>query len=146
MNRYDGTYVPAGWDDWYGIVGSHLSNDLNASDYRASIHDVAPTVLRQMGIKLPQPMNGQDLSLILDGKGPEQERQYITLGYDDYSWAEDDDWALAVRNDGEEARLYDLREDPRLNRNVSGDHPEVVKRMWNEYIIKDASGEPLPMY
>ena len=33
MNRYDGTYVPAGWDDWYGIVGNHLSNDLNENGW-----------------------------------------------------------------------------------------------------------------
>jgi arylsulfatase A-like enzyme len=116
------------------------------SDYRVSIHDVAPTVLQQMGIELQQPVDGQDLSPILGGKGPEQERPYITLGYDDYSWAEDDDWALAVRNDGEEVRLYDLRKDPKMNRNVSGDHPDMVKRMWNKYIIKDAGGEPPPTY
>ena len=29
MNGYDTAYVPQGWDDWYGISGSHLSNDLN---------------------------------------------------------------------------------------------------------------------
>ncbi|MDP9412200.1 MAG: sulfatase [Actinomycetota bacterium] len=29
MNDYDGEHVPKGWDDWYAIVGSHLSEDLN---------------------------------------------------------------------------------------------------------------------
>src|SRR5918999_1575891 len=29
LNGYDTVYVPEGWDDWHGIVGSHLSNDLN---------------------------------------------------------------------------------------------------------------------
>jgi N-acetylglucosamine-6-sulfatase len=29
LNGYDTVYVPEGWDDWLGIVGSHLSNDLN---------------------------------------------------------------------------------------------------------------------
>src|SRR5215207_955965 len=29
LNGYDGTDIPLGWDDWYGITGSHLSNRLN---------------------------------------------------------------------------------------------------------------------
>ena len=29
MNDYYGTRVPQGWDDWYGISGNYLSNDLN---------------------------------------------------------------------------------------------------------------------
>jgi arylsulfatase A-like enzyme len=29
MNDYYGTYVPAGWDDWFGVAGGHLSVDLN---------------------------------------------------------------------------------------------------------------------
>lgn len=115
------------------------------SDFYASIHDIAPTVLGQMGIELPQPMDGQDLTPILEGGKPEQERPYITLGYDNYSWAQDEKYAMSVRNDGEEARLYDLADDPRMNRNIAGDKPDVVKRMFDEYIMKDAGG-PLPMY
>jgi len=116
------------------------------SEFRASIHDIAPTVLGQMGMESPNPMDGQDLSKILDGKEPEQERPYVTLGYDNYSWAEDDEYALSIRNDGEEARLYDLREDPEMNKNVSGERRDVVKRMWDEYVIEDAGGESPPMY
>ena len=29
MNGYGGTYVPPGWDEWYGINGNFLSNGLN---------------------------------------------------------------------------------------------------------------------
>jgi N-acetylglucosamine-6-sulfatase len=29
MNGYEGTYVPPGWDEWYGISGNYLSTDLN---------------------------------------------------------------------------------------------------------------------
>lgn len=116
------------------------------SDFRASIHDIAPTVLGQMGIGLPQPMDGQDLGPLLEGKGPGRDRPSMTLGYDNYSWAEDDDWALSVRNDGAEARLYDLREDPGMDNDVAGANQAVVKRMWNEYVLKDAGGEPPPLY
>jgi len=118
------------------------------SDFRAGFQDIAPTVLAQMGLAQPQPqpMDGQDLSPIQEGKGPERERPYVTLGYDNYSWAEDDRWALSVRNDGEEARLYDLKKDPGMNENVAGGNRGVVRRMWNGYVLKDAGGEPPPMY
>jgi arylsulfatase A-like enzyme len=116
------------------------------SDYRASIHDVAPTILGTLGIDSPSPMEGQDLSAILDGREPEQKRPYVTLGYDDYSWAQDGRWALSVRNDGEEARLYDLEKDPGMDRDVSDRRGDVVRRMYEEYVIRDAGGEPPPMY
>src|SRR5918998_1534618 len=29
MNGYDTTYVPPGWDEWYGIAGNYKSTDLN---------------------------------------------------------------------------------------------------------------------
>jgi hypothetical protein len=90
-------------------------------------------------------MDGQDLSPILEGKGLERERPYLTLGYGNYSWAEDDGWALSVRNDGGEARLYDLAEDPGMDKNVAGANPERVKSMYEGYIVKDAGGQP-PMY
>lgn len=116
------------------------------SDYRASIHDIAPTVFGVMDLEAEQRMEGQNLGVILDGKEPEIARSYITLGYDNYSWAEDDDWALSVRNDGEEARLYDLKKDPEMNENVASANPDVVKRMYDDYIVEDADGEAPPVY
>ena len=42
MNDYDGTRVPAGWDDWYAISGGHLSTRLNENgrivDYDSEHH------------------------------------------------------------------------------------------------------------
>jgi arylsulfatase A-like enzyme len=29
MNGYDGTHVPPGWDEWYGIAGNYLSDNIN---------------------------------------------------------------------------------------------------------------------
>ena len=116
------------------------------SDFRASIHDVSPTVLGAMGIEPGQPPDGQDLGPILEGKEPQHARSHLTLGYGNYSWAEDDGWALSVRSDGEEARLYDLEKDPEMNRNVAGANPERVKRMYEGYIVEDAGGQAPPMY
>jgi arylsulfatase A-like enzyme len=114
------------------------------SDHYASTHDVAPTVLGFLGIEPPHPMEGQDLSILLEGKQPE-ERAHFTLGYSEFAWARDESYAMFARNDGADARLYDLREDPGMNRDIAGDHPDVVRRMMEGYLLKDAGG-PLPLY
>jgi arylsulfatase A-like enzyme len=114
------------------------------SDHYASTHDVAPTVLGFLGVEPSLPMEGQDLSILLDGKEPEP-RPHFTLGYNEFAWARDESYAMFARNDGADARLYDLREDPSMNRDVAADHPDVVRRMMEEYLVKDAGG-PLPLY
>jgi hypothetical protein len=49
------------------------------------------------------------------------------------------------RHDGTEARLYDVREDSLMRNDVSGSHPDIVERMFGNYVIKEAGG-PLPTY
>jgi arylsulfatase A-like enzyme len=115
-----------------------------ASEYYASTHDVAPTVLGFLGIEPPKPMEGQDLSVFFDGGEPEQ-RPHFTLGYDEYVWTRDERYVMFARNDGAEAKLYDLRTDPSMNRDVAGEHPDIVRRMFDDYVLKDAGG-PLPKY
>ena len=114
------------------------------SDFYASTHDVAPTILGALGIDPPQPRQGQDLSVLLEGGEPEP-RLHFTLGYSNFTWARDESHAMFVRNDGADARLYDLRTDPGMNRNVARNYPGVVKRMMDGYLLKDAGG-PLPLY
>jgi arylsulfatase A-like enzyme len=114
------------------------------SDYFASTHDVAPTVLSFLGIDLPEPMEGGDLSGLLDAKEPE-ERLHFTLGYSEFAWARDERYATFARYDGAEARLYDLRTDPGMNTDIAGGHPDIVERMREGYLMKDAGGW-LPHY
>ncbi|CAN5707739.1 sulfatase [soil metagenome] len=114
------------------------------SDYYASTHDIAPTVLGALGIEPEQPMEGQNLTQILDGKEPEA-RPHFTLGYDDHVWARDDRYVMICRNDGVNARLYDMQEDPNQSNNIASANPNIVKRMFEEYVLKDAGG-PLPRY
>jgi arylsulfatase A-like enzyme len=114
------------------------------SDYYASTHDVAPTVLGFLGIEPPQPMDGQDLSVLLDSEEPE-ERAHFTLGFHDYVWARDDQHVMFSRYDGTKARLYDLGEDPALKNDIAGERPDVVRRMFDDYVLKEAGG-PLPNY
>jgi arylsulfatase A-like enzyme len=114
------------------------------SDYYASTHDVAPTILGFLGIEPEQPMEGQDLSVLLEGREPER-RPHFTLGYSEFVWARDEGFAMFGRNDGEEAKLYDLLADPKMDRDVAAKRPDVVRRMFDEYVIGDAGG-PLPTY
>jgi arylsulfatase A-like enzyme len=114
------------------------------SDYFASTHDVAPTILGLLGLEPEQPMDGQDLSVLFEGGQP-QERNHFTLGYDEYVWTRDDRYVMVSRNDGADARLYELSADPRMNEDIAGDNPEVVERMFDEYVVGDA-GAPPPRY
>jgi hypothetical protein len=52
---------------------------------------------------------------------------------------------MMSRNDGTEARLYDLREDPGMYEDIAGVLPDVTRRMFDDYVLEDAGG-PLPRY
>ncbi len=116
------------------------------SDFFASTHDIAPTILGTMGIERPAAMNGQNLTPVLEGKEPEEPRDHFTLGYDDYSWARDERYVMFCFNDGSDAKLYDVEEDPKMRRDLAANKPDVVRKMYGDYILKDAGGEPPPIY
>jgi arylsulfatase A-like enzyme len=114
------------------------------SDYYASTHDVAPTVLGALGIEPRQQMQGQDLGVIANGGSPNP-RPHFTLGYNDYVWTRDDRYVMFSLNNGSNARLYDVQEDPKMKNNIADGNPDIVKRMFEEYVLADAGG-PLPKY
>jgi arylsulfatase A-like enzyme len=114
------------------------------SDFYASTHDVAPTILGFLGVEPEQPMDGKDLSVIFDGDQP-QERNHFTLGYDDHVRAMDRDYAMISRNDRLNPLLYDLNADPGMNTDIAKSNQDILNRMWNNYVLKDAGG-PLPDY
>ena len=116
------------------------------SDFYASTHDLAPTVLAMMGLEKPQQMNGVDLTPLLEGRKPEKERPHFTVGQDNYSFTRDDDYAMMCPNDRSWHRLYDLRRDPKMDDDIAPDNPDVVDRMYDEYIVKDAGGRRPPTY
>ena len=115
------------------------------SDDYASTHDVAPTVLGFLGIEPERPMDGQDLSVLFDGGKDLEPRPHFTLGYSEFVWARDEGYAMFGRNSGTRARLYDLSADPKMDEDVAAAHPDVVRRMFDEYVLGDAGG-PLPTY
>ncbi len=110
-----------------------------SSDYYASTHDVAPTILGSLGIEQPQPMEGADLTPLLDGKQPDQVREHFTIGYHDHVSARDGDYVMVSLGNGRDARLHDLRKDPHMQEDIASKHPEIVRRMYNDYVRQHAS-------
>ena len=115
-----------------------------ANDYFASTHDVAPTVLGHLGIEPPEQMTGRNLMPFFDGGVPE-ERPHFTLGYHDHVFARDDRYAMISADDGSGAKLFDLENDPEMNKNIAAGNAEIVSRMYEGYVLRDAGG-PLPKY
>ncbi len=109
------------------------------SDFFALTHDVTPTVLGALGVEAPQPMQGADLSVLFDGGKPGP-REHVTVGYHNNVFARDDRYAMFAKNDGSGPHLFDLSRDPKMNKNIAGSNGDVVKRMWNDYVMRDAGG------
>ncbi|CAA9442547.1 MAG: Sulfatase [uncultured Rubrobacteraceae bacterium] len=109
------------------------------SDFFASTHDVAPTILGLLGLLPQQQMDGQYLSILMEG-GDLPPRDHFTLGYADHVWARDDRYLMFSRTDRSEPHLYDLQNDPGANRNLADDDPDRVRRMFEDYVLADAGG------
>jgi arylsulfatase A-like enzyme len=112
------------------------------SDYYASTHDVAPTILGALGLLPPQQMDGQYHTLLMGGGEPTP-RDHFTLGYNQFVSTRDDKYAMISVNDRSDAKLYDIQRDPNMNDDIAADNRDVVDRMFDDYVLKDAGG-PLP--
>ena len=115
------------------------------SDFYASSHDVAHTILGFLVVEPHQPLVGQVLWAVLVRVRPEESREHFTLGYNDHVWARDERYVMFCLNDGSEAKLYDVQEDPDQHNDIAANEPNIVKRMFEGYVLRDA-GCPLPSY
>jgi arylsulfatase A-like enzyme len=112
-------------------------------DFFASTHDIPRTALSFMGARAPGMMNGEDLSVIFDGKRPPP-RPVFTSCYDDHVLAGDEDWFFISDSQGLRKRLYDRRNDPQELEDVAAEHPELVAKYWR--ILEDEAGGTLPQF
>jgi arylsulfatase A-like enzyme len=110
------------------------------SDFYASSHDVAPTILSFLGLDQPAPMDGQDLIPLLKGEGPERPRDHITQGYYRYICVRDRHRVMFCLGDMTDAHLFDAINDADQRRDLAESEPETVKRMYEEYAQRDAAG------
>lgn len=114
------------------------------SDYFATTHDVAKTILSAMGVRAPGPMNGEDLTVLFEGGDPFP-RPYWTACYADNFICGDGRWFLMANAlGGETRRLFDTLTDPGELKDVSKENPEMVEKLWN--VLIDEAGGSLPMF
>ncbi len=109
------------------------------SDYFASTHDVAPTILGALGLLPPEQMGGQYLTLLFKDSEP-LPRPHFTLGYDRYVWTRDDRYIMFGLNDRSNLKLYDVQSDPDMNDDIAAENQDIVRRMFDDYILNDAGG------
>jgi arylsulfatase A-like enzyme len=114
------------------------------SSYFASTQDVGPTLLSMVGLDPPGWMEGTDLSPVLEGGDPAEQRDFHYGGMYNRFFIRTDDWVLIGDNRGLERHMYDLRLDPRELTNVLDDHPDVNEELYRT--VLDAAGGPLPYY
>ena len=113
------------------------------SDFFASTHDVARTVLSMAGVRVPEAMTGADLSRAFEGR-PLPERPYAYGGYSDSFFIRTDRWALWAYNRPSGFRLFDLKADPGQNNDVADRHPGVVRELYGKVLAR--AGGRLPFY
>ena len=114
-----------------------------SSDWFASTHDVAPTLLGMAGVKAPSAMTGVDLSRAIRG-GKLPERDYAYGGYSDSFFIRSRRWALWGYNKPARFRLFDLKHDPGQDHDVAHRHPGVVRELYGHVLAR--AGGRLPWY
>jgi arylsulfatase A-like enzyme len=103
------------------------------SDYYASTHDVSPTILSMLGVNPPVPMQGQDLSVLFNGKDPEP-RNHFASAYGDHVWCRDEEHSMFCRIDKTDFKLYNLRTDKDQIKNIAADQPDIADQMFEDYV------------
>src|SRR5215210_5795766 len=77
------------------------------SQYFASTHDIAPTLLSFAGVEIPAGMDGTDLSVLFDDHDP-PERPFAYGGYFNHFYVRTDAWSYISDNRGDNRQLFDL--------------------------------------
>jgi arylsulfatase A-like enzyme len=113
------------------------------SRYFASTHDVARTILSFMGVRAPGLMDGEDLSVLFDGKEPTA-RPYYTACYQETWICGNYDWVMISNTDGSRRELYDLINDPGNTRDVAAANQAVVDELWQ--VLVNEAGGTLPVF
>jgi arylsulfatase A-like enzyme len=111
--------------------------------YRASTHDIAPTLLSMADVQAPGAMNGADLSRLLAGSAA-PDRPYSYGGYSNSFYIRSDSWAMFAENRAAQFRLFDLREDPGERNDLARAQPELVRRL--HATVCDRARGRLPYY
>ena len=114
-----------------------------SSDWFASTHDVAPTLLSMAGVTPPRLMTGTDLSRAFRGRRL-PERDYAFGGYSDSFYIRSRRWMLWGYNKPGNFKLFDLQRDPGMNHNVAHSNRGMVEQLYGAVLAR--AGGRLPWY
>jgi arylsulfatase A-like enzyme len=112
------------------------------SAYRASTHDVGPTILSMAGVGVPNGMDGVDLSRLFEGRRP-PDRSYSFGGYGNSYFVRTDQWAMYGPNTGGGYHLFDHDHDPGEGRDVAGSRPGKARELYG--VVRRRAGR-LPTF
>jgi arylsulfatase A-like enzyme len=124
------------------VVGPQTRAVSGRIDATTSHLDLAPTLLGMLGVPIPCPMKGRDLTrptthrLATIGSRPPRFQIGVIDGTKKY-----------IREDGRDDMLFDLARDPREMHNLAGDDPALVARFAERleaYVI--AAEDTIEMY
>ncbi len=105
----------------------------------ASTLDLFPTLLRLAGAEVPadRVIDGRDIwALLADAGATPHDYLYYAIG-ERIEAVRDTRWKLRI--EGDQAELFDLREDPYERFNVAPAHPDVVSRLTEVMLNQAAS-------
>ncbi len=125
------------------VVDPRRGRSARVSDWFASTHDIAPTLLSMAGVPVPERMEGVDLSRPLRGRRLPK-RPYAFGGYTNEFYIRTDRWAMWADNRPGRFHLFDLRRDPGEFNNVARRHPRLVRELYA--IVRERAGGRLPYY
>jgi hypothetical protein len=106
-------------------------------DWYASTHDVAPTILSYLGLRIPGKMRGEDLTALFDDVDEDDfpERPYSITASGELIIVRDKRWLMVADREEIERRLYDDDEeadddnDDKRYDDVANDEPGVLTDM-----------------
>ena len=125
------------------VVDPRRGRRARSSDWFASTHDVAPTILSMAGLRVPERMDGVDLSRPLRGRRLPR-RPYAFGGYSNEFYIRSERWALWGNNRPGAFHLHDLRRDPGEYDNVAASNPGLVGELYEK--VRARAGGQLPYY
>jgi arylsulfatase A-like enzyme len=132
------------------------------TEWHASTHDVAPTILSWMGLTIPGKMEGEDLTAFFDDFQGEDDdddrdivdgpkgRRHFTSAIGTTLLAGGEDYVLIATGsgtpDGADKRVFEVDEDrdDDEDEDESVERPELVDRLWE--VVVTAAGGTLPEF
>jgi arylsulfatase A-like enzyme len=125
------------------VVDPRQGRRARVSDWFASTHDIAPTVLSMAGVPVPERMEGVDLSLPLRGRRLPK-RPYAVGGYSNEFYIRTERWAMWANNRPGDFHMYDLKRDPGEYHDVARRHSDLVRELYAT--VREHAGGRLPYY